>query len=194
MIGKRIPRRLWMAFAQTPFKKVSYHEIYNGWADKALFSGRVALIGLSDPSTDYFQTPFSPRDFTPDDKDDSYGMPGVFLYAHAINQIINGYYHKEVNDEWFGFMGASGFSLIELESLIILLLEIIITCLVLYGVKFLIRKKERVKLNIFVMGMIAAALIGVLAIIPVLFGLANFLVASLVFIALAARQIHSARV
>ncbi len=194
LIGKRIPRRLWMAFAQTPFKKVSYHEIYNGWADKALFSGRIALIGLSNLSTDYFQTPFSPRDFTPDDKDDSYGMPGVFLYAHAINQIINGYYHNEVNDEWFGFIGGSGFTLIELEGLIILLLEIIITCLVLYGAKFLIRKKKRVKLNIFVMGMVAVVLISALAIIPVLFGLANFLVASLVFIALAARQMHSARV
>jgi len=34
----------------------------------------------------------------------------------------------------------------------------------------------------------------VLAIIPVLFGLANFLVASLVFIALAARQMRSTRV
>jgi hypothetical protein len=44
------------------------------------------------------------------------------------------------------------------------------------------------------MGMIAAVLIGVLAIIPVLFGLANFLVASLVFIALAARQMRSTRV
>ena len=69
-----------------------------------------------------------------------------------------------------------------------------ITCLVLYGAKFLIRKKKRVKLNFFVMGMIAAVLISVLAIIPVLFGLANFLVASLVFIPLAARQMHSARV
>lgn len=194
LIGKRTPRRLWMAFAQTPFKRVSYHEIYNGWADKALFSGRIALIGLSDPSTDYFQTPFSPRDFTPDDRNDSYGMPGVFLYAHAINQIINGYYHTEVNDEWLGFMGGGGFSIVELESLIILLLEIIFTCLVLYGAKFLVRKKQSVKLNIFVMSIAAAGLLIVLVIIPVLFGLANFLIASLIFIALAARQVHQARV
>ncbi len=193
LIGKPIPRRLWMAFAQTPFKKVSYHEVYNGWADKASFSGRIALIGLSDLKTDYFQTPFSPRDFTPDDKNDSYGMPGVFLYAHAINQIIDGHYQHEVNDEWFGFIGGIGFSIVGLESLIILLLEIIITCLVLYGAKFLVHKKRRVKLNVSVMSMIAVALITALAIVPVLFGLANFLVASLVFIPLAARQRYPAR-
>jgi class 3 adenylate cyclase/CHASE2 domain-containing sensor protein len=194
LIGKRIPRRLWMAFAQTPFKKISYHEVYNGWADKALFSGRIALVGLSGIETDYFQTPFSPWDFTPDNKDDSYGMPGVFLYAHAINQILNGYYHHEINDEWFGFVGATGFSIAELESLVMLLIEIIITCLLLYGAKFLVAKKGRMKLNIFVMGLIAVAWIIVLAIVPVLFGLANFLVASLVFIPLAARQMQPARV
>jgi class 3 adenylate cyclase/CHASE2 domain-containing sensor protein len=188
LIGKRIPRRLWMAYAQTPFKKVAYHEVYNGWADKASFSGRIALIGLSGVETDYFQTPFSPRDFTPDDKDDSYGMPGVFLYAHAINQILNGYYHDEVNDEWFGFIGGTGFSIAELESLIIMLLEIIVTCLVLYGVKFLVHKKRRVRLNGLVMSVTAVALIVVLAVVPVLFGLANFLIAALVFIPLAARQ------
>ena len=33
LIGKPIPRRLWLAFSETPFAKVSYHEIYNGWAD-----------------------------------------------------------------------------------------------------------------------------------------------------------------
>jgi class 3 adenylate cyclase len=194
LIGKHIPRRLWIAFAQTPFKKVAYHEVYNGWADKALFSGRIVLIGLSDPNADYFQTRFSPRDFTPDDKDDSYGMPGVFLCAHAINQIISGYYHHEVDDEWHGFIGGTGFSFVELKSLIVLLLEIIITCLVLYGAKFLIRRKARVKLNFFVMSMTAAVLSIVLAIIPVLFGLANFLIASLVFIPLAGRQTYAGRV
>jgi len=45
-----------------------------------------------------------------------------------------------------------------------------------------------------VMSMVALGLIIVLAIIPVLFGLANFLVASLVFIPLAARQRRPARV
>lgn len=194
LIGKRIPRRLWLAFAQTPFKKVAYHEVYNGWADKALFSGRIALIGLSDLETDYFQTPFSPRDFTPDDKDDSYGMPGVFLYAHAINQILNGYYYHEVNDEWFGFIGTTGFSIVELESLIILLLEVIITCLALYGAKFLVSKKRQMKLNVFVMAVIAVALTIGLAIVPVLFGLANFLFAALIFIPLAARQMQPVRV
>jgi len=188
LIGKRIPRRMWLAFAQTPFRKVSYHEVYNGWADKALFSGRIALIGLSDLKTDYFQTPFSPLDLTPDIKDDSPGIPGVFLYAHAINQIINGYYHYEVNDEWLGFIGVTGFSGVGLESLVILLLEIIITCLVLYGAKLLVRGKARVRLNVFVMSLIAAVLIIVLALIPVLFGLANFMVASLVFITLNAGQ------
>ena len=193
LIGKRIPRRMWLAFAQTPFKKVSYHEVYNGWADKALFSGRIALVGLSDLETDYFQTPFSPRDLTPDDKNDSPGIPGVFLYAHAINQIINGYYQHEVNDEWRGFIGETGVSRAGLESLIILLLEIIITCLTLYGAKLLVGRKRRVRLNVFVMSMIAVAGIIVLALIPVLFGLANFLVASLVFIALGARQKPPAR-
>jgi class 3 adenylate cyclase/CHASE2 domain-containing sensor protein len=188
LIGKRIPRRMWLAFAQTPFRKVSYHEVYNGWADKALFSGRIALIGLSDLKTDYFQTPFSPLDLTPDIKDDSPGIPGVFLYAHAINQIMNGYYHYEVNDEWLGFIGVTGFSGVGLESLVILLLEIIITCLVLHGAKLLVRRKARVRLNVFVMSLIAAALIIVLALIPVLFGLANFMVASLVFITLNAGQ------
>jgi class 3 adenylate cyclase/CHASE2 domain-containing sensor protein len=188
LIGRPIPRRLWMAFAQTPFKNVAYHEVYNGWADKGSFLGRIVLIGLSDPETDYFQTPYSPRDFTPDDNEDSYGMPGVFLYAHAINQIINGYYHHEINDEWLGFSGENGFSMVELETLMVLLLEIIFTCLVLYGAKFLVRKKERIKLNVFVMSLTAAALVIGLALIPVLFGLANIAVASLIFIALAARQ------
>jgi len=188
LIGKRIPRRMWLAFAQTPFKKVSYHEVYNGWADKSLFSGRMVLIGLSDLKTDYFQTPFSPRDFTPDDKNDSPGMPGVFLHAHAINQIINGYYHDEVNDEWPGFIGEAGLSGAGLVSLIVLLLEIIITCLLLYGNSLLVRGKGRVRLNVFVMSLTAAVLIIVLALIPVLFGLANFLVASLLFIAFNAGQ------
>ena len=194
LIGRRIPRRLWLAFAQMPFKDVPYHEVFNGWADKASFSGRIVLVGLSDPNTDYFYTPYSPRDFTPDDKDDSDGMPGVFLYAHAINQIINGYYHHEIDDEWHGFTGATGISMIELESLVILLLEIILTCLVLYGVKFLVRKKESLKLNVFAMSMTAAALIIGLALIPVLFGLANILMTSLVFIALACRPRHLTRV
>jgi class 3 adenylate cyclase/CHASE2 domain-containing sensor protein len=184
LIGKRIPRRMWLAFAQTPFKKVSYHEVYNGWADKASFSGRIVLIGLSDLNTDYFQTPFSPRDFTPDDRGDSSGLPGVFLYAHAINQIINGYYHHEVNDEWLGFIGETGSLSAGLESLMILLFEIIITCLVLYGAKLLVRGKKSVRLNVLVMSVAAAALIVALALIPVLFGLVNFLVAALLFIAL----------
>lgn len=186
LIGQRIPRRLWMAFAQTPFKKVSYHEVYNGWADEALFSGRVALIGLSGFNTDFFLTPFAPRDFTPDDKDDAYGMPGVFLYAHAINQVINGYFQSEVNDEWFAFIGGTGFSMVQLESLFWMLLETIATCLLLYGAKFLVLKKESLGLNIVVMSISAVGLIIVLAKIPVLFGLVNILIASLVFILLAA--------
>ena len=193
LIGKHIPRRLWLAFSQTPIKKVAYHEVYNGWADKASFSGRIVLIGLSSPSTDYFQTRFSPRDFTPDDKDDSYGMPGVFLQAHAINQIINGYYHLEIDDEWYGFFGETGFSIIELKGLIVLLLEIVIICLVLYGAKFLFRRKARVKLNFFVMSIAAAVLTIVLALTPVLFGLTNFVIASLIFIPLAAKQTHVGR-
>jgi len=194
LIGKRIPLRLWLSFAQTPFKAVPYHEIYNGWADNALFSGRIVLIGLSDPNTDYFKTPYSPRDFTPDHSDDSYGMPGVFLYAHAVNQIMNGYYHREVNDEWFGFVGGSGFSAVALATLAVLMLEIILTCLVLYGAKSLIRKRASVKSNLILMSMCAAALITLLAMTPILFGLANFLVASLIFIALTAGRIEAGRI
>jgi len=188
LIGKRIPRRMWLAFAQTPIKKVSYHEVYNGWADHASFSGRIVLIGLSDLKTDYFQTPFSPRDFTPDDRDDSSGLPGVFLYAHGINQIINGYYHREVNDEWLAFIGDTGSLSVGLESLMILLFEIIVTCLLLYGAKLPVRGKKRTRLNVLVMSLAAAALIVVLALIPVLFGLLNFLIAALLFIALNAGQ------
>jgi class 3 adenylate cyclase len=188
LIGKPIPRRLWLAFAETPFKKVSYHELYNGWADKALFSGKIVLIGMAGNDTDYFQTPYSPIDFTPEDKDDANGMPGVFLYAHAINQIMNGYYHTEINDEWFGFRGGKWFSIVKLESLIILLLETILTCLALYGSWFLVRKKDSVKLSCYVMSLFAIALIIGLAITPVLFGLANFLLAAVVFIPLTARQ------
>ena len=65
LIGKTIPRRLWLAFPEIPFTRVPYHEVYNGWADKKLFSGKIVLIGLCMRDTDYFRTPFSPTDFNP---------------------------------------------------------------------------------------------------------------------------------
>ena len=191
LIGRRIPRRLWLAFAKTPHTAVSYHEIYHGWADESQFSGKIVLIGLCDPNTDYFKTPYSPRDFTPENRDDAYGMPGVFLLAHAINQVMNGYYHYEVNDEWTGVSGRPLFSVYSLESLVNLLLETILTCLVLYGAKRLIRKKSSVKLSILVMSTGAAALIAALAAAPPLFGLVNVLVASMIFTALTARRIDA---
>ena len=70
----------------------------------------------------------------------------------------------------------------------ILLVEIIVTCLLLYGAKLLVRGKKSARLNVLVMSLVAAALIVALALIPVLFGLVNFLVAALLFIALNARQ------
>ena len=141
LIGPPIPRRLWLAFAETPFAKVSYHEVYNGWADPKLFSGRIVLIGIGGSETDYFHVPYSPTDFTPHDKNDGYGMPGVFLFAHAINQVIQGYYQKEVNDEWTLNFSGKGVSLFHLESILYLLIETIGTCLLLCGIFVFVRKK-----------------------------------------------------
>ncbi len=181
LIGPPIPRRLWLAFAETPFARVPYHEVYNGWADKKLFSGRIVLIGMGGSETDYFHTPYSPTDFTPHDKKDGYGMPGVFLFAHAINQVIQGYYHKEINDEWTLNFSGEGMSLFHLESILYLLIEIIGTCLLLYGVSVFSRKKGGRLRTLSFMGLSNAALIVALAFTPVLFGLANFFFAGLAF-------------
>lgn len=184
LIGKPIPRRLWLAFSETPFAKIPYHEIYNGWADQKMFSGRIVLIGLSYTDTDFFQVPYSPTDFTPNDKDDPYGMPGVFLFAHAINQIMQGYYHRDLNDEWAGLRGNAWASIAGLESLMFLLLETIVMCLWLHFVRVLIQKKGSMKLALAMMSSAAVALIIVLALTPVLFGLANLFFAALIFIPL----------
>ena len=181
LIGPPIPRRLWLAFAETPFARVPYHEVYNGWADKKQFSGRIVLIGMGGSETDYFHTPYSPTDFTPHDKKDGYGMPGVFLFAHAINQVIQGYYHKEINDEWMLNFSGEGMSLFHLESILYLLIEIIGTCLLLYGVCVFARKKGGRLRTFSFMGLSTAALMVALAFVPVLFGLANFFFAGLVF-------------
>ena len=176
LIGRPIPRRLWLAFAQTPFTDIPYHEVYNGWADKKMFAGKIVLIGLHQTGTDYFLTPYGPTDFTAGNKKDSAGMPGVFLFAHAINQIINGYYHTEINDEWF--------SAANLQSLLFLLLETVGTCLLLYAVFVLTGRAKRVKWTLTAMSTLALALVIILAVTPILFGLANFLLAALVFIPL----------
>lgn len=184
LIGKPIPRRLWLAFSETPFTTVPYHDVYNGWADPNLISGRVVLIGLAQRNVDYFQVPYSPTDFTPDDKDDPAGMPGVFLFAHAINQILNGYYYPEIHDEWSWFRGDSLFSLVNLKRLLLLLVETFAICLLLHAVQSLVRKKAGVKSSCLLLGVSAAVMITLLAILPVLFGLANFVFAALIFIIL----------
>ncbi len=181
LIGPPIPRRLWLAFAETPFARVPFHEIYNGWADEKLFKGRIVLIGIGGSETDYFHVPYSPTDFTPHDKKDGYGMPGVFLFAHAINQVIQGYYHKEINDEWMLNISGDGMSLFHLESILYLLMETIGTCLLLFGVFVFARSKGGALVVLLSMGAVTAALIAALAFIPVLFGLANFFFAGLVF-------------
>jgi class 3 adenylate cyclase/CHASE2 domain-containing sensor protein len=182
LIGKPIPRRLWLAFSETPITTVPYHDVYNGWADPNLIAGRIVLIGLAQRDVDYFQVPYSPTDFTPDDKDDPGGMPGVFLFAHAINQILNGYYHPEIHDEWSWFRGDSLFSPVNLKRLLLLLVETFAICLLLQAVQSLVRKKAGITIASLLMGLAAAAVIVLLAISPFLCGLANFVFAALLFI------------
>jgi class 3 adenylate cyclase len=184
VIGRPIPKRLWLAFAKTPFTSIPYHEVYNGWADKKLFAGKIVLIGLGLTATDYFQTPYSPTDFTPGDKDDAAGMPGVFLFAHAINQIVNGYYHAEINDEWFGTAVDGWFSAANLQSFLFLLIETVGTCLLLYAAFVLTGRTNSVKWTLAAMSSLALALITILAVTPILFGLVNIMLAALVFIPL----------
>ncbi len=184
LIGKPIPKRLWLAFSETPFATVPYHEVYNGWADPDLISGRVVLIGLAQRNVDYFQVPYSPTDFTSNDKDDPVGMPGVFLFAHAINQVLNGYYYPEIHDEWSWFRVDGLFSLVNLKHLFLLLAETFAICLMLHAVQSAVKKKAGVKIASLLMGISAAAVITLLAILPVLFGLANFVFAALIFIIL----------
>ena len=181
LIGPPIPRRLWLAFAETPFTRVPFHEVYNGWADKKLFTGRIVLIGMGGSETDYFHVPYSPTDFTPHDKKDGYGMPGVFLFAHAINQVIQGYYHREINDEWTLNISGEGMSLFHLEGIFYLLMETVGTCLLLFGVFAFVGKRGGPLVTLLLMGVVTAALMVALAFVPVLFGLANVFFAGLVF-------------
>lgn len=187
LIGRPIPRRLWLAFAETPFAKVPYHEVYNGWADKKLFSDRIVLIGMGGVETDYFQVPYSPTDFTPDQKNDGYGMPGVFLFAHAINQVIQGYYYAEINDEWDLPLSGGGLSLFSLESILYLVMEVFTTCLLLHLLYISIRKKGGLMLKMLIMFLGILMLIALLSLIPVLFGLANFFFAGIIFLILCFR-------
>ncbi len=188
LIGQPIPKRLWLAFAETPFARVPYHEVYNGWADKKLFSGRMVLIGMGEGETDYFQVRYSPTDFTPNDKKDGYGMPGVFLFAHAINQILQGYYHTEINDEWTLPISGQGISLFHLESLLYLLLETVAICLLVHAVSIFARKRGGIWRTLSWMGMAMAVFIATLAFVPVLFGLANFFFGGVVFSLLSIRS------
>jgi len=188
LIGRPIPKRLWLAFAETPFARVPYHEVYNGWADKKLFSGRMVLIGMGEGETDYFQVRYSPTDFTPNDKKDGYGMPGVFLFAHAINQILQGYYHTEINDEWTLPISGQGISLFHLESLLYLLLETVAICLLVHAVSIFARKRGGIWRTLSWMGMAMAVFIATLAFVPVLFGLANFFFGGVVFSLLSIRS------
>ena len=184
LIGKPIPRRLWLAFSETPFTTIPYHEVFNGWADSGLISGRVILIGLAQRDADYFQVPFSPTDFTPHDKNDPVGMPGVFLFAHAINQILNGYYHSEINDEWSWFGRDRLLSIVNVKALLVLLAETFAICLLLQVVQTVVRKKAGHKTAVLLMGVSSALVITLLARLPVLFGLANVVFAALIFITL----------
>jgi class 3 adenylate cyclase/CHASE2 domain-containing sensor protein len=181
LIGRPIPKRLWLAFAETPFARVPYHEVYNGWADEKLFSGRMVLIGMGGGETDYFHVRYSPTDFTPNNKKDGYGMPGVFLFAHAINQIIQGYYHTEINDEWMLPLSGQGLSLFHLESLLYLLFEAVATCLLVCVVSIFARKGGGIWRTLFWIGLVMAVFIVTLAFIPVLFGLANFFFGGVIF-------------
>jgi len=74
-----------------------------------------------------------------------------------------------------------GISLFHLESILYLLIETIGTCLLLYGVFVFARKKRGVLVILSFMGLTTAALMAILAFVPVLFGLANFFFAGLVF-------------
>jgi class 3 adenylate cyclase len=186
LIGKPIPRRLWLAFSETPFATIPYHEVYNGWADPNLIAGRVVLIGLAQRNVDYFRVPYSPTDFTPADKDDPIGMPGVFLFAHAINQILNGYYYPEIPDEWSWFKGIPMLSAANLKRWLLMLAETFIICLLLHAVQSMVRKKAGVLMACFLMVLSAAAVITLLALLPILCGLANFALAALIFIMLSA--------
>ena len=182
LIGEPVPKRLWLAFAETPFKRVSYHEVYNGWAEEKEFSDKIVLIGLCSENTDFFVTPYSPTDFTPDNKDDPYGMPGVFLFAHAINQVLNGVYYTEISDEWRGFAGGKPHGTMGLKTVFLVLVETWFTCLLLQLVSFAARKMRIQRFQYVMMAVALFALLGVLAAAPVLFGLVNFSGAAFLFV------------
>ncbi len=184
LIGKPIPRRLWLAFSDTPFTTIPYHEVYNGWADSNLIAGRVILIGLVQQNVDYFQVPYSPTDFTPADKDDPNAMPGVFLFAHAINQILNGVYYPEIPDEWSWLKGSPILSTANFKRWLLMLAETFTICLLLHAVQSMVRKRAGVLMTCFLLALTAAAVIILLAILPILCGLANFALAALIFITL----------
>ena len=111
-------------------------------------------------------------------------MPGVFLFAHAINQILNGYYHSEINDEWSWFGRDRLLSIVNVKALLVLLAETFAICLLLQVVQTVVRKKAGHKTAVLLMGVSSALVITLLARLPVLFGLANVVFAALIFITL----------
>ncbi len=183
LIGKPVPERLWLAFAETPFRTAPYHEVYNGWAEEKVFFNKIVLVGLSSEDTDYYYTPYSPTDFTPHRRDDPNGMPGVFLFAHAVNQVLNGSYYREINDEWGGFSwGRTPWTMV-LEKLFFLLAEIWFTCLILHFAFYTAKRKHWERFRYVLATGVLLIIIGVLAVVPPLFGLANFFCAALLFTA-----------
>jgi hypothetical protein len=76
------------------------------------------------------------------------------------------------------------FSPVNLKHLLLLLAETFAICLMLHAVQSVVQKKAGVKIASLLMGISAAAVITLLAILPVLFGLANFVFAALIFIIL----------
>jgi hypothetical protein len=63
-----------------------------------------------------------------------------------------------------------------------MLAETFIICLLLNAVQALVREKVSLKITCLLMGLAAGVMIMLLAILPVLFALANFVFAALIFI------------
>jgi adenylate cyclase len=83
-----------------PFESYTMAELLDGRVPEAALRDRVVLIGVSaDSVKDIFLTPFSRGD------DASTNMPGVFIHAHAVSQLLRGALQGErplrVLPEWF---------------------------------------------------------------------------------------------
>jgi adenylate cyclase len=83
-----------------PFESYTMAELLDGRIPETALRDRVVLIGVSaDSVKDIFLTPFSRGD------DVSTNMPGVFIHAHAVSQLLRGALQGErqlrVLPEWF---------------------------------------------------------------------------------------------